>query len=240
MSDTKTILVVDDEPDVRDALCVFLSRRGFDARGAASGEELRTLYEAGPTPALVILDVNLPDEDGYALTRWLREVADPAVGILMLTGEIDTVDRVLGLDLGADDYVTKPFDLQEVLARIKAILRRTGAPREEPSTGPTGEELPVGPHKLRIATRELVAADGGIIELSAMEFDMLAVFARHPNNVLSRERLLDLAHHRRWDPYDRSIDVRINRLRRKIEGDPSTPALLKTVRGAGYMLVSKG
>jgi two-component system phosphate regulon response regulator OmpR len=190
-------------------------------------------------PDLLILDVNMPGESGFEIARRIRAGSD--VPILMLTAADDVVDRVVGLELGADDYVTKPFDLRELRARIQAVLRRntrrlSPAPTPHPE-GSSTATVKFGDFRLDIDARRLLQADGEHLELTAMEFDLLVAFARNPNRVLSRERLLDIAHNRDTEPFDRSIDVRIARIRRKVERDPSKPQIIKTMRGAGYMFV---
>jgi len=185
---------------------------------------------------LVILDINMPGEDGLTLARRLREHSD--ICIMMLTASGATVDRVVGLEMGADDYIAKPFDLRELLARVRTVLRRRadadarGARPEPPSN-----TLRFGRWLLDLDAHKLIG-DGEELRLTAMEFDLLDAFARHPNKVLSRSQLLDLAHRRDWEPFDRSIDIRVARLRKKIERDPAKPQIIKTISGAGYMYVS--
>jgi DNA-binding response OmpR family regulator len=171
----------------------------------------------------------MPGEDGLSLARWLR--ARSKIGIVILTAADEVIDRVVGLEIGADDYITKPFDLRELRARIRTILRRL----DETAPANDGEVVRFGRTYLNLARRKLYDMAGKEIALTAMEFDLLAAFARHPDKVLSRDQLLDLAHHHHWEPFDRSIDIRIARLRRKIETDPSRPEIIKTVRGAGYI-----
>jgi len=187
----------------------------------------------------VLMDLNLPGEDGLALTRQLR--AAYGVGIIMLTAAGETVDRIVGLEMGADDYIPKPFDPREVLARVKSVLRRL---RQRPRTAlPAAadskpEIIPMGSCTLDLAAHRLRNDRGENVHLTSMEFDLLKAFAEHPDRVLSRERLLELAHNREAEVFDRSIDLRIARIRRKIEADAEKPQVLKTVRGAGYMFVS--
>ncbi len=176
----------------------------------------------------------MPGEDGFAIARRVRAASD--VPILMLTAAGDVIDRVVGLELGADDYITKPFDLRELRARIQAALRRSGRIAVPPAA-PTATLVRCGDLQLDLEARRLLRADGTVLELTAMEFDLLAVFAGNPNRVLTRERLLDLAHRNGGEVFDRSIDVRVTRLRRKIERDPGHPQVIKTMRGAGYMFV---
>jgi len=236
MSDRERIVVVDDEEDVRDTFAEYLTMRGYDVSTAESGEALRARVEEGPLD-LVLLDLNLPGEDGLTLARYLREETKAA--IIMVTAAAEPVDRVIGLELGADDYIGKPCDLRELAARVKSVLRRAAAP---PAKVPSGDNrrLAIGSFVLDLDAHELFAEDGSPVSLTAMEFDLLAAFVEHPNRVLTRDQLLDLAHHRRWDPFDRSIDIRIARLRRKIEADPQKPQIIKTVRGAGYVFVPDG
>jgi two-component system, OmpR family, response regulator len=236
MADPIRVIVVDDEPDIREVIATYLGKYGFVVSGAADGEELDA-HLASDSPDLLILDVNLPGEDGFAIAR--RVHAGSAVPILMLTAADDTVDRVVGLELGADDYVTKPFDLRELRARIHAVLRRTGQTRDsrQQQSEPTAERVRFGDLLLDLDAHRLLRPDGTELEITAMEFDLLAAFARNPNRVLSRDRLLDLAHNRDSEPFDRSIDVRITRIRRKVERDPEKPQLIKTMRGTGYMFV---
>jgi DNA-binding response OmpR family regulator len=235
MADPVRVFVVDDEPDLREMIAAYLGKYGFVVCGAADGQELDA-YLASDSPDLLILDVNLPGEDGFAIARRVR--ARSAVPILMLTAAGDTVDRVVGLELGADDYVTKPFDLRELRARIQAVLRRTGGTRDHPQQAEgTEKRVRFGDLLLDLDTHQLLRPDGSKLEITAMEFELLAAFARNPNRVLSRDRLLDLAHNRDSEPFDRSIDVRITRIRRKVERDPEKPQVIKTMRGTGYMFV---
>ena len=227
------VIVVDDEPDLREMIAAYLGKHGFVVAGAGDARELDALLNNG-APDLVILDVNLPGEDGFAIARRLRAHSD--VPIIMLTGAGDTVDRVVGLELGADDYVTKPFDPRELRARIHSVLRRVRRPSDSRSGSPA-KGVRFGELVLDLESRRLLQPDGTETPLTAMEFDLLAAFARNPNRVLSRESLLDLAHNRDSEPFDRSIDVRITRIRRKVERDPGKPQIIKTMRGAGYMFV---
>lgn len=225
------ILVVDDEPEIREMLVEYLELRGFQVTAVDGGEALRRTI-ADVDVDLVLLDINMPGEDGLSLARFLRE--NTTVGIIMLTAAGEIVDRVVGLEIGADDYLAKPVDLRELLARVKALLRRLQALRQAPSAG-DAEEIPFGRCRLDLAAHRLINADGDDVPLTSMEFDLLKAFADHPNRILSRDQLLDMAHNRGWEPFDRSIDIRIARIRRKIESDPSKPEVIKTIRGAGYM-----
>jgi DNA-binding response OmpR family regulator len=236
LSDKPRLLIVDDETGIREMLLEYFGQQGFEVAQAADAAAARTLV---PTfrPDLILLDLNMPGENGLSLARWLRETS-PA-GIIMLTAASETIDRVVGLEVGADDYVPKPFDLRELLARTRSVLRRMKAPRPggvaEPD--PSGRRVAMGHCILDLDARRLVDAQGAEVPLTSMEFDLLAAFAANPNRPMDRDKLLELAHHKRWEPFDRSIDIRITRLRRKIEPDPSKPQTLRTIRGAGYMFV---
>jgi DNA-binding response OmpR family regulator len=233
----KRVLVVDDEPGVRQMVAEYLARHGFVATTAGGGRELDAHF-AQQRPDLVILDVTMPEEDGIAIARRLR-AAHPTLPIIMLTALEEVVDRVVGLESGADDYITKPFDLRELRARIQAVMRRAdGAARDGAEATPADDAVAFGDVVLDLKGRKLLHPDGREERLTAMEFDLLEAFARHPNQVLSRSRLLDLAHNREMEPFDRSIDIRITRLRRKIERDPAKPQVIKTERGVGYIFVT--
>jgi len=241
MSGAKKIIVVDDEAELRELLAGYLSQQGLQVRQAASGAALDRLLAEEPAD-LVLLDLTMPVEDGFSIARRLRTLEGGGPAIIMVTGAGTVVDRVVGLELGADDYIAKPFDLRELLARVRAVLRRSDAVRAAAALPEADgrEVVGFGPWRLDLAARTLRRGNGDPVELTAMEFDLLAVFAAKPNRVLSRDQLLDLAHHRDNEPFDRSIDVRIARLRRKIEIDPARPQYIKTIRGAGYMFTPKG
>ncbi len=240
------LLVVDDEPELCGLLAEYFGRQGFAVRVAADAAQARTLVAEG-APDLAILDINMPGENGLSLARWLRE-SQPAIGIVMLTTAGESVDRIVGLELGADDYMPKPFELRELLARVRAVLRRlqmlqtaasndAPAPAAAPSEMAATRRVAFGLARLDLDTRKLVAADGSEIDITAAEFDLLALFARHPNRPLNRDQIMEQAHNRGWDVFDRSIDLRIMRLRRKIERNPDKPEILKTVRNVGYVFV---
>jgi len=239
MTEQNSILVLDDDPDVRDMLTDYFSGQGYRVTALATGEAMRAAL-GEQVPDVVLLDVGLPGEDGLSLARYVREHFD--VGIIMVSGAGDTVDRIIGLEVGADDYLAKPFDLRELHARVKSVIRRyartaataQGSPAESQGAP---KRVPFGIGLLDLDRCQLLGADGAEIPLTAMEFGLLKVFAERPNRPLSRDQLLNLTQHRDWDPYDRSIDIRIARLRRKIEPDPGNPAVLRTVRGMGYMFV---
>ena len=234
-----SILVVDDDREVRDMLVEYLSSHGFEVAQAGSGEEMRAAL-ARRLPEVVLLDLNLPGEDGLTLARYLREHYD--LGIIIVTGAGEVVDRIVGLEVGADDYLAKPFDPRELRARLKSVLRRVQARTAPPGPGlapapGTSKRLAVGRCLLDLGTHQLFTGTGEEVPITSMEFDLLRVFAEHPNQVLSRDRLLTLTRNREWEPFDRSIDIRIARLRKKIEEDPDKPQVIRTVRGAGYMFV---
>jgi two-component system, OmpR family, response regulator len=237
MDQATRVLIVEDDPYVREATAEYLSSRAFEIDAAQNGEEMRAALEKG-VPDLVLLDLGLPGEDGLSLASYLRERHD--VPIIMVTGAGEVVDRVVGLEVGADDYVAKPFEMRELLARMKSVLRRTRrSPAPEAGTTPaTGRKIVrIGACTLDLSAHRLLGAAGEEIALTSMEFSLLQAFTAHPNQVLSRDRLLTLTRNREWEPFDRSIDIRIARLRRKVEPDPERPALIRTVRGAGYMYV---
>lgn len=233
------LLVVDDEPELRGLLAEYFSRQGFAVRCAADAGDARAQI-AAVRPALVLLDVHMPGETGLTLARSLRET-HPSLGIVMLTTAGESVDRIVGLELGADDYVAKPFDLRELLARVRAVLRRLAASAAAPSPAAAdGRRVRFGTCTLDLDQRRLLGADGAEVEITAAEFDLLALFARHPNRPLNRDQIMEQAHQRGWDVFDRSIDLRVMRLRRKIESVPDKPEVLKTVRGVGYVFVPHG
>lgn len=234
-----TLLVVDDEPELRGLLAEYFGRHGFGVRVAEDAARARELI-AATRPDLAVLDINMPGENGLSLARWLRE-AHPQVSIVMLTTAGEAVDRIVGLELGADDYVSKPYELRELLARVRAVLRRAqpaavAAPvAAQAAAG--GRQARFGDRTLDLDQRKLFAADGSEIEITAAEYDLLALFARHPNRPLNRDQIMEQAHNRGWDVFDRSIDLRVMRLRRKIERNPDKPEVLKTVRNVGYVYI---
>ena len=236
MTETIHIAIVDDEPDITQLLAGYLSRHGFRVSELASGHALTALMPGDP-PDLVLLDLGLPGEDGFAIARTLRE--HWRCGLIIVTGRGDAVDKVVGLEIGADDYVTKPFDLRELLARIKAVLRRLApaAPAAKAPVPPR-ERLTFDRWEIDVAARQLSSTDGRQVALTAGEFDLLCVLARHAGRVLSRDFLLEQTRGRDATPFDRTIDVQIGRLRRKLDDDPDEPRLIKAVRSAGYVLVS--
>ncbi|MBE7427503.1 MAG: response regulator [Ideonella sp.] len=236
MNETPTlvphVLVLDDDPSVRELVCDYLRDNELRASAAESGSELDAAM-ARETIDLVVLDLRLPGEDGLQIARRLR--ATSAVPILMLTGRAEEADRVMGLELGADDYLTKPFSPRELLARIRALLRRARAQATVADAIARVRAYRFGAWELNIGLRRLKSADGRAVELTNGEFSLLAAFVSSPQRVLSRDQLLDLSRLHNAEVYDRSIDVQILRLRRKIEADPARPQFIKTERGAGYL-----
>ena len=229
------IVVCDDEPGLRDMVQEYLAAQDYSVKVAENGAALRRLVPAF-RPDLVVLDVNMPGEDGLSLTRWLR--SEEHCAILMLTAAVAVIDRVVGLEMGADDYLAKPFDLIELKARVKSVLRRTMAPVAKNGRS-TGRQR-VGRCVIDLELRKLFDEDGKSVPITSMEFDLLQALLNNARRVLSRDQLIELAHHKRWDPFDRSIDIRIARLRKKLEADPRHPRVLRTVRNEGYMLVPEG
>jgi two-component system phosphate regulon response regulator OmpR len=238
------LLVVDDEPELRLLLEEYLSRHGFLVHLAADAAQARAFFDQNSGYLdLAILDINMPGENGLSLARWLRD-AHPRVAVMMLTTANEVVDRILGLELGADDYLPKPFELRELVARVRAILRRTQAAAPVQPVATAGVAVQSSNGRVRFGTcvldlelHKLFDAGGNDIAITAAEFDLLALFARHPNRPLNRDHIMEQAHHRGWDVFDRSIDLRIMRLRRKIERNPDRPEVLKTVRNVGYVFV---
>jgi two-component system phosphate regulon response regulator OmpR len=235
MNTRARIVVCDDDQDVRELLYDLLRKDGYDVEAAEDGIALRRLVPRF-RPDLVVCDLMMPGEDGLSLTRWLRGEGHAAV--LMLTAMGSTTDRVVGLEMGADDYLAKPFEPAELRARVKAVLRRTMSAAV--AAGRPAARVKVGRCVVDTEMKVMFDENGEKVDLTAMEYDLLYTFITHARRPLNRDQLLDLAHHKKWDPYDRSIDMRIARLRKKIELDPSKPAVLKTMRGEGYMLVPDG
>ncbi len=235
MAASPHILVVDDDREIRALLARFLARHGYRVETAADGRAMFRALEAGRFD-LLVLDLMLPGEDGLSLCRRVR--AASSLPIVMLTAVGEDTDRIVGLEMGADDYMAKPFNPRELLARIRAVLRR-GAVAPGPAEAAAGRALAFDGWRLDTARRELRDPDGALVDLTAGEFDLLAALAERPNRVLSRDALLDLTRGRAAVPFDRSVDVQVSRLRRKIEADPRDPARIKTVRGGGYVFAAR-
>lgn len=227
------ILIVDDDEEIRSLLQRFLHKHGFEADTAESGSAMDARL-ARASYDLVILDVMLPGEDGFSLCKRLR--ASNKLAIIMVTGVVDATDRIVGLELGADDYVTKPFDARELLARVRAVLRRSDV--QPAASGHVAPLLHFSGWRLDIVRRELRSSDMTLTPLSGGEFELLVAFAQHPQRVLTREQLIDLSRGPTHDAFDRSIDVKVSRLRRKIEEDPGDPEIIRTVRNVGYIFAA--
>ena len=232
MNDTAHILIVDDQKDICELVQDYLSGEGYRVSTANDGSGMRRVM-AQHAIDLVILDLMLPGEDGLTLARALRN--ESGVGIIILTGRGETVDRIIGLEMGADDYLPKPFHLRELLARVKSVLRRVSARSQEKQSQSPRSKARFAGWNLDLSTRELLSPAGSEVRLTTGEFDLLAAFVNNANQVLSRDRLLDLARNREAGPFDRTIDVQVGRLRRKLEDDPQKPTMIKTVRGTGYI-----
>ena len=228
------ILVVDDHRDIREPLARYLRQHGLRVSMAENAAAARKTLRSGAFD-LVVLDVMMPGEDGLGLCRHLRETSD--IPVILLTAMAEETDRVVGLEIGADDYVTKPFNPRELLARIKAVLRR--AHSLPPQKQAAAVSLRFDGWTLQVAARELIGPDGVAVPLSTAEFQLLTAFVEHPRMVLSRDQLLDLTRGREAAPFDRSIDNQVSRLRRKIEADPKNPQIIKTVWGGGYSFVAE-
>jgi DNA-binding response OmpR family regulator len=233
MADEPHILIVDDERDIRDPLGAYLGKNGLritKTEHAAAARAILTVHAID----LVLLDIMMPGEDGIALAGFIR--ATTQIPVILLTAKSEEMDRVIGLEIGADDYVIKPFSPRELLARIKAVLRRTAGGGGAAVHAPDATGFAFGDWVLRTGERELVGADGVAVPLSTGEFNLLHAFVTHPKRVLTRDQLLDLSQGRELAAFERSIDNHISRLRRKIEADPADPTLIKTIWGGGYTL----
>ena len=233
MAEEPHILLVDDERDIRDPLAAYLTRNGVrvsKAENAAAARQILSAYAID----LVLLDIMMPGEDGLALTGYIR--ATGSTPVILLTAKAEETDRIIGLEIGADDYVTKPFSPRELLARIKAVLRRSGDNNGGRVHAPDTESYAFGPWVLKSGERELVDGQGVAIPLSTGEYNLLHALVTRPRRVLSRDQLLDLTQGRELAAFERSIDNHVSRLRKKIEENPSDPKLIKTVWGGGYML----
>jgi DNA-binding response OmpR family regulator len=229
------VLIVEDDAAVRDMLAEYLGSHGYEIQQADDGSAMRVEIERH-LPDVVLLDVRLPGEDGLTLARYLRERYD--VGIIMVTAAGEVIDRVVGLEVGADDYVTKPFDPRELLARLKSVMRRMQAKAATPDAAAAAtQRVPIGRCHLDLGSHQLFDGEGREVPITTMEYDLLKTFVEHPNKVLTRDQILTFTRNREWEPFDRSIDIRIARLRRKVEADPDKPQAIRTVRGAGYMFV---
>src|SRR5271169_1184007 len=234
MVDKQHILVVDDHREICDLVQEYLSSEGYGVSIAHDGAEMRRLMAQSPVD-LVILDLMLPGEDGLTLARWLRESS--RIGIIMLTGRVDVVDRIIGLEMDANYYLPKPFHPRELLATIRSVLRRASAQTTEKQ--PPRSRARLSGWTLDLSIRELVSPSGREVRLTTGEFDLIAAFVNNPNQVLSRDQLLDLCCNRKAGPCDRTMDVQVGRLRSKLEDNPKKPTMIKTVCGRGYIFTSE-
>ncbi len=233
-SETATLLVVDDDPEIRELTQAYLSKQGFTVGCVDSGEAMDR-HLSDHDVDLVILDLMLPGEHGLSIARRLKNAGD--IPVIIVSAQGDEVDRIVGLEVGADDYIAKPFNPRELLARVRAVLRRVRQDRETVAAG--DNEIRFGPFTLDLAAHSLLR-DGVPVPLTSGEFDLLTILAENPNKVLNRDRILDLLTGAERSPFDRSIDVRVTRLRSKIEPDPSRPVYIKTIWGKGYMFSPEG
>ncbi len=234
-SENAKLLVVDDDPEIRELTQAYLTRQGFEVDCVDSGEAMEA-FLVGHTTDLIILDLMLPGEHGLSLARRLKSEGD--IPIIIVSAQGDEIDRIVGLEVGADDYLPKPFNPRELLARVRAVLRRS---QKGSSTGAadTGTLAQFGSFELDLSSHQLSKA-GTLIPLTSGEFDLLAILVQHPNKVLDRDRILDLLTGAERSPFDRSIDVRVTRLRSKIEPDASAPVFIRTIWGKGYMFCPEG
>lgn len=232
MAEAQHVLVVDDEPDICRQIEEYFSEAGIRVTSVGDGQALRTVAAAERVD-LVLLDLQLPGEDGLTIARDFLAKTD--IPFIMLTSRGEVMDRVVGLEIGAEDYVPKPFHLRELLARARTVLRRSAKNAASGTVPASPNTLRFAGWKLDVLARTLISDDGRHVSLTTQEFNLLSAFIRQPKQVLSRDALLDTAADRKWQPYDRAIDVLIGRLRRKIEIDARSPQLIKTVRGTGYI-----
>ncbi|MGT2446399.1 response regulator (plasmid) [Ensifer adhaerens] len=228
------VLIVDDDREIRELVSSYLKKNGLRATAVADGRQMRSFLE-GDTVDLIVLDVMMPGDDGLVLSRELRAGKHKAIPIIMLTARSDEMDRILGLEMGADDYLSKPFSARELLARIKAVLRRARMLPPNLQISEAGQLLRFGRWKLDTTARHLIDADGTVIALSGAEYRLLKVFIDHPQRVLNRVQLLNLTQGREADLFDRSIDLLVSRVRQRLGDDAREPAYIKTVRSEGYV-----
>ena len=231
MDSAARVLVVDDDREIRTLLAEYLEGNGYATQAVVDGAAMRQALDRDRFD-LVVLDLSLPGEDGLALCRWLR--TQSTVPVIMLTARGSTTDRIVGLEVGADDYLAKPFEPRELLARIRSVLRRASGTKERSEA----KRLLVGEWTVDVGARTLLSSDGVVVALSGAEFRLLKVFLDHPQQVLTRDQLLDFTHGREIDAFDRSIDLQVSRLRQRLKDDARAPQLIKTVRSEGYVLAT--
>ena len=238
MTEAPKILIVDDDVRICRTLRSYLKREGYRVSIASEGEEMWRRFES-EAPDLILLDVILPGDDGITLARELRKTSD--VGIIMLTGKNDPVDQIIGLEIGADDYVTKPFDERQLLARIRSLLRRKSVPSSSTETkaGEENNKVHFGGWEMDMLSHELISPLGDEQTLTSHEFRLLEIFVQNPGSVMSRDRIMQHMYDRDWSHNDRSIDVLVGKLRKKIEEDPSQPKLVLTIRNFGYKFAAR-
>ncbi|WP_248323720.1 MULTISPECIES: response regulator [unclassified Caballeronia] len=234
METTDHVLIVDDDRGIRELLATYLEKNGMRVSLAANGRQMRAVLEQG-APDLIVLDLMLPGEDGLVLCRELRAGKFRSVPVLMLTARNEEADRILGLEMGADDYLPKPFAVRELLARMRSVLRRTRMLPPGMQVTETAPVLAFGDWRLDTTARHLVDADGTMVALSGAEYRLLRVFLDHPQRVLTRDQLLNLTQGRQADPFDRSIDLLVSRLRQRLKDEAREPRYIKTLRSEGYV-----
>jgi two-component system, OmpR family, response regulator len=235
METTDHVLIVDDDRGIRELLATYLEKHGMRVSLAANGRQMRAVLEQTGAPDLIVLDLMLPGEDGLELCRELRAGKYRTAPILMLTARNEEADRILGLEMGADDYLPKPFAVRELLARIKSVLRRTRMLPPGMEVSESSQMLAFGDWKLDTTARHLLDAEGTMVALSGAEYRLLRVFLDHPQRVLTRDQLLNLTQGRAADPFDRSIDLLVSRLRQRLRDEPREPRYIKTLRSEGYV-----
>jgi two-component system phosphate regulon response regulator OmpR len=229
------ILVVDDDPRIRTMLVRYFKSNGYQVTVAENATQVR--QKLSDAIDLVLLDLGLPDEDGLTLAREIRASSQTAV--IIVSGRVDDVDRIVGLEVGADDYISKPFNLREVLARVKSVLRRTKVASHDPGASSSETVVRFDEWMVNLGRRELVAPNGEIVSLTTGEFDLLSVFIQNPGRVLTRDFLMDQTRGRGWEAFDRAIDAQVTRLRRKLGDDGASPTHIKSVRGVGYLFAPR-
>ncbi len=240
MADEARVLIVDDEPDIREIVGLMLEDAGYKVFSLPSGDGLADMVRDNDID-LVILDLGLPGADGLTLTRELK--AQSNVGVVILSGRAETTEKIIGLEVGADDYLSKPFEPRELLARVRSVLRRLAAvpvaEDPQPEVTPETQSYSFRDWRFDVLSRTLTDPEGGMVTLSSGEFNLLKALVEHPNRVLSRDQLLDFTHGMDTPAFDRSVDVQVVRLRKKIEPNPQKPEFIKTVRNAGYIFATK-
>jgi len=235
MTDHAHILVVDDDERLCRLLCRYLDKNGFRASSVPDGKSMFRLLETD-IPDLVVLDLMLPGDDGFSLARQLRDRFN--LGIIILTGKPETTEKIIGLEIGADDYMTKPFEERELLARIRSVLRRMAGPADQP--GRDGATIArFAGWALDLTTQDLTAPDGRVVPLTSYEFQLLSLFVQHPNRVFSRQQIMNHIAHRDWEPSSRSVDILVGKLRRKLGEHADTPSVIKTIRNEGYKFATR-